>query len=87
MRTPWSQLSPVEKSKILEPFLAPLRARRNGRRKTYQDCLDDNRLRNRVRRLWDDNLPLDTPKTNRGIKCGPRPTKSTYARQKYYWEK
>lgn len=86
MRTPWRQLSPAEKVKILEPFLAPLRARRRGP-KTYQNCLDDNRVRNRVRRLWDTNQPLDTPLTNRGIKLGTRMKTTSAPRDKYYWEK
>ncbi len=87
MRTPWLKLSPTEKAAILKPFLSALRAKRLGRAKSYQDCLAENRVRNRIRRLWDDNAPLDTPKTNRGIKCGQRPLRSNYDRTKYYWEK
>lgn len=86
MRTPWRKLLPPEKAKILEPFLAPLRAQRIGP-KTYQQCLDDNRIRNRIRRLWDDNLPLDTPLTNRGIKRGTLVKAGRNPRPKYYWEK
>jgi hypothetical protein len=86
IRTPWRNLSRKEKADILKPFLASCRARRIGP-KTYQDCLDDNRVRNRVRRLWDANLPLDTPLTNRGIKLGTRQKTAALPREKYYWEK